>query len=160
MDWAPVWPQPMSWASPMTRLHTPVVAVRVPLEGQLRRPLHREHGGLGQNFPIGLAEGPPVFAGGNDVLQDLNGLGAVAYPSVKAGGVVITSLEDFGFSFSRGPYLGRLGWNGGVECPFCGNENIDDDDGQPLGVIWTRRLKGRLKESECAVCRKLWRFEE
>lgn len=53
------------------------------------RPLHRGHGGLGQTFPIGLEEGPPVFAGGNDVLQDLNGLGTVAYPSVKAGGVVI-----------------------------------------------------------------------
>jgi hypothetical protein len=42
-----------------------------------------------------------VFAGGNDVLQDLNGLGTVAYPSVKAGGVVIVSLLDFGLVLNK-----------------------------------------------------------
>ena len=77
----------------MTGLYTPVVAIRKPPEGLLGRPLHREYGGLGQNLPIGLEEGPPVLAGGNDVLQDLNGLGTVVYPSVKAGGIVTREVR-------------------------------------------------------------------
>jgi hypothetical protein len=61
----------------------------------------REHGGLGQNFPIGLEEGPPVFAGGNDVLQALDGWETVVSPSARVGGVVIVSLLDFGLVVNK-----------------------------------------------------------
>jgi hypothetical protein len=51
--------------------------------------LERDHGGLVQNLPEGLEEGPPVVAGGNDALQALDGLGTVVFPSARVGGVVI-----------------------------------------------------------------------
>lgn len=62
----------------MTELHTPVVAgsgLVAPVA--FPRPLHRDHGGLGQNLPIGLEEGPPVVAGGNGALTGTSGEGVV-----------------------------------------------------------------------------------
>ena len=73
----------------MTNLQTPVLGGPQPVGLAEDLQNVREHGGLGQNLPDGLEEGPPVFAGGNDVLQASDGWETVVSPSVRVGGVVI-----------------------------------------------------------------------
>lgn len=100
----------------MTRLHTPVVEALV-TRAVSRLPLHREHGGLGQNLPIGLEEGPPVFAGGSDVLQALDGWETVVSPSARVGGVVISNHSILSWIYQEDPdvdyeirMIGNIGW--------------------------------------------------
>ena len=109
----------MAWP---TIIYTPVVAVRVVLV-QLRRPLHRAHGGMDHILPNGLEEVPPVGAGGNGVLTGTVGEDVVLGPLDIAGGIVINNHSIFSWIVQDEPDIDyetwhyptrESGWNGWI----------------------------------------------